>query len=324
MNIAILDDYADLVRTLDCFPRLGGHQVTIWNDHTTDLDDLAGRLRDAEVLILLRERTPIPAALIERLPRLKLITCNGPAPHVDAAACTRSSVLLCCNLHSRLSYATAELTWGLIIAALRQIPQESARLKNGGWQRTVGTGLHGHTLGIFGYGRIGKQIAGYGKAFGMRVLVWAREPARERARAEGHEAAASQQALFEDADVLSLHLRLVPETRAIVTGADLARMKATALFVNTSRAGLVEAGALVSALRAGRPGRAAMDVYEEEPVVNGRQPLLGMNNVTCTPHLGYVERDQLEQYYADQFDMVLAFAGGGPIHVFNPDTHGKH
>lgn len=318
MNIAILDDYADVVRRLACYSKLAGHQVTIWNDHTKDVDVLAGRLQDTEALILLRERTPIPGALIDRLPRLRLITINGPAPHVDVAACTRSGVLLSCNLHARPSYATAELTWGLVLAAVRHIPQEAARLKNGGWQRTVGTGLHGHTLGVFGYGRIGRQVAAYGRAFGMRVLVWAREAARERAGAEGHETAESKAALFEAADVLTVHLRLVPETQGIVTAQDFARMKATALFVNTSRAGLVEEAALIEALRAGRPGRAAMDVYEEEPVANGRQPLLAMNNVLCTPHLGYVERDQLEQYYSDQFDQVLAYARGNPVNVVNP------
>lgn len=320
MNVAILDDYADVVRTLACYPKLAGHDLTIWNDPTNDPGVLSERLKDTEALILLRERTPIPAALIERLPRLGLITCNGPAPHVDAAACTRRGVLLCCNLHSRPSYATAELTWGLIIAALRHIPQEVRRLRDGAWQRTVGTGLHGRTLGVFGYGRIGRQVAGYGNAFGMRVLVWAREPARERARAEGHGTAESKAGLFAQADVLSVHLRLVPETRGIVTAADLARMKPTALFVNTSRSGLVENDVLVAALRAGRPGRAAVDVYEQEPITAAAHPLLAMDNVVCTPHIGYVERDQLEMYYSDQFDMVLAYARGNPVNVINPEA----
>jgi len=318
MNISILDDYADLVRTLPCYARLAGHRVTVWNDHTKDVDALAARLKDEEAIVLLRERTPIPGALVERLPRLKLITINGPAPHVDVAACTRHGVKVSCNLHSRSSYATAELTWGLVIASLRNIPQEVARLKGGAWQGSVGQGLHGHTLGVYGYGRIGRQVCGYGRAFGMRVLVWAREPARERARADGYETAAGKAALFEQADVLSLHLRLVPETRGIVGADDLARMKPTALIVNTSRAGLIAPGALAAALRAGRPGRAALDVYAGEPVLGATDPVIGLPNALCTPHLGYVERDQLELYYADQVEMVLAYAAGNPLHVINP------
>ena len=320
MNIAILDDFADFARGLPGFAKLDGHQVTVWTDHTKDVDALAGRLKDAEALILLRERTPIPAALIERLPRLRLVTINGPCPHVDIAACTRRGVVVSCNLHSRPSYATAELTWGLVLAAARRIPQEAARLKGGGWQSTVGIGLRGRALGVYGYGRIGQQVAGYGKAFGMRVLVWARETALAAARADGCVAVPGKQALFEEADVLSVHLRLVPETRGIITAADLARMKPTGVFVNTSRAGLVEPGALAAALRAGRPGFAAVDVFEDEPLGGDGHPLLKMENAVCTPHLGYVERDQLERYFDDQFEQVLAFARGSPVNVINPEA----
>lgn len=319
MNIAVLDDYAGLVRTLESFSKVAAHDVTIWNDHTRDTDALSGRLRDAEALVLLRERTPITGALVERLPRLKVISQNGPGPHIDVATCTRKGVVVCCNLHSRASYATAELAWGLVIASLRHLPEEIARLKGGGWQRTVGTVMHGLTLGIYGYGRIGKQVAGFGRAFGMEVLAWSRERGRAAARADGYQAAAGGRELFERSDVLSVHYRLTPESRGIITAADLACMKPSALFVNVSRADLVETDALVSALRAGRPGRAAVDVFEEEPVVGGH-PLLEMDNVLCTPHLGYMAREQMELYYSDVFDQVLAFAAGKPVNVVNPEV----
>jgi D-3-phosphoglycerate dehydrogenase len=225
-----------------------------------------------------------------------------------------------CAGKPRPSSATAELTWGLVIAAMRRIPQEMARLKSGGWQGTLGTGLRGRALGVFGYGTIGKQVAGFGKAFGMKVLVWSREKGLSAARADGYDAARSQLALFEEADVVSLHIRLTPETRGIVGASDLARMKPTALLVNTSRAALVEEGALVRALRAGRPGAAAVDVYEQEPLVDPNHPLLNMDNVVCTPHLGYVERDQLDRYFADQFARVHAFERGEPVDAVNPET----
>lgn len=322
MNIAILDDYLGVVPTLSSFAefsKLDRHRVTVWNDHTRDVETLAERLRDADALILLRERTPVTEELLDRLPRLKLITQNGPYPHVDVAACTRRGVLVCSG-KPRPSSATAELTWGLIIAAMRRIPQEMARLKSGGWQGALGMGLRGRALGIFGYGTIGRQVAGFGRAFGMRVLVWSREKGLAAARADGHEVARNQEALFEEADVLSLHVRLVAETRGVVRASDLARMKPPALFVNTSRAALVEEGALVRALRAGRPGAAAVDVYEQEPLVDRGHPLLNMDNVVCTPHLGYVERDQLDRYFADQFARVLAFERGEPADVVNPEA----
>ncbi len=317
MNVAILDDTLCIVRNLACMAKLDGHQVSIWSDHTEDTDVLAERLKDTEALALLRERTPIRAPLIERLPKLRMITLNGPYPHIDVAACTRHGVKVCAG-PPRPSSATAELTWGLILAATRRIPQEMARLKSGQWQGSVGTGLRGRTLGVYGYGRIGRQVAGFGTAFGMRVLVWSRERGLASARADGHAAAPGKRALFEEADVLCMHVRLLPETRGMVTAADLARMKPTALFVNTSRAELVGPGALVNALRAGRPAAAAVDVFEQEPVVDTTLALLNMDNVVCTPHLGYVEHDQLERYFNDQFERVLAFERGSAIDVVNP------
>lgn len=324
MKITILDDYQNVVRTLNAFGKLKGHDVTIFNDHTQDTDELAKRLKDAEALCLIRERTPIRAPLIERLPALKLISQRSVYPHIDVEACTRRGIVLCSDMHpGKPSYGTAELTWGLVIAAMRRIPQETAALKAGRWQSTVGTGLRGRTLGIFGYGRIGGVVAGYGRAFGMKVLVWGRERTLAAARADGYDVAASKQALFEQSDVLSLHLRSTPETRGIVTRDDLARMKATALIVNTSRAALIEPGALVAALQAGRPGMAAVDVYEEEPVLGGSHPLLRMENAVCTPHLGYVDRDGYEAMFTAIFDQVLAYASGKPVNVVNPGALAK-
>ncbi|MBU2053921.1 MAG: D-2-hydroxyacid dehydrogenase family protein [Proteobacteria bacterium] len=321
MNITILDDYQNVVRTLRCFDRLAGHNVTIWNDHATDTETLAARLKDTEALVLIRERTPIRAPLIERLPGLRLISQRSGYPHIDVEACTRHGVIVSSNMHPDLpSYPTAELTWGLILAAMRRIPQEMIAMRAGRWQSTVGLGLRGRTLGIFGYGRIGAVVAGYGTAFGMKVLAWGREASIAKAGADGHAVASSRAALFEESDVLTLHLRLIDATRGIVTASDLARMKPDALIVNTSRAGLIEPGALEAALRAGRPGMAAVDVYDEEPLPGGRHPLLVMDNVVCTPHLGYVERDGYEAHFADIFEQILAYQSGTPINVVNPET----
>jgi D-3-phosphoglycerate dehydrogenase len=321
MNITILDDYHDTVRTLACFSKLAGHNVKIWNDHTKDVGVLARRLKDTEALVLIRERTPIRAPLLARLDKLKLISQSSVYPHIDVEACTRRGVILSSSMHpGRPSYATAELTWGLIIAAMRKIPQQMAALKAGKWQIGVGTGLRGSTLGIYGYGRIGSVIAGYGKAFGMKVLVWARDASLASARADGYNAARSKEAFFEDCDVISLHMRLVEATRGIVTAADLARMKPTALIVNTSRAPLIEPGALVNALRAGRPGMAAIDVYEEEPLLDTSHPLLALDNVVCTPHIGYVERGGYESQFSDIFDQILAYVADKPINVVNPEA----
>ncbi len=322
MNITILDDYQDTIRTLACFRKIAGHSVTIWNDHTKDADVLARRLEDTEALTLLRERTPFRAPLVERLDKLRIISQVSVYPHIDVEACTRRGVLVSSYMApGRPSYPTAELTWGLIIAALRRIPQEMAALRAGKWQAfPIGTGLRGKTLGIYGYGRIGAVVAGYGRAFGMNVLAWGREASFTKAREDGHAVAPSKDALFAESDVLSLHLRLIDATRGIVTAADLARMKPTALLVNTSRAGLIEPGALEAALRAGRPGMAAVDVYEEEPVLGARHPLLAMDNVVCVPHLGYVERDGLENMFSTIFDQILAYASGQPINVVNPEV----
>jgi len=324
MNITILDDYQNAVRTLNAFKKLAGHNVTIWNDHTKDVDVLAERLKDTDALVLIRERTPIRAPLIERLPKLQLISQRSVYPHIDVEACTKHGVLLCSDMHpGRPSYATAELTWGLVIAAMRRIPQEMAALKAGRWQSTVGLGLRGRTLGIYGYGRIGGAVAGYGKAFGMNVIVWGREGSLARARADGHACAGSRESFFAEADVLSLHLRFNDATRGIVTAADLARMKPTALLVNTSRAGLVAPGALAEAVKRGRPGMAAVDVYEEEPVLNAEHPLLHLDNVVCTPHIGYVERDGYESQFTSSFDQVLAYAAGKPVNMINPEALGN-
>jgi D-3-phosphoglycerate dehydrogenase len=285
MKISILDDYHDTLRTLQVFNKLAGHDVTVWNDHVQDTDALAKRLADTDALVLIRERTKIRKPLLERLPRLKLISQRSVYPHIDVADCTRLGIVVSSSQHpGSPSYATAELAFGLIIAAMRDLPRQIASLKAGKWQAGVGRTLRGKTLGVFSYGRIGAAVAGYGKAFGMKVIAWGREPSRERARADGFAAAVSKEAFFEECDVVSLHMRLVEATRGIVTARELARMKPDALLVNTSRAPLVEPGALVSALRAGRPGMAAVDVYEEEPLTDARDPLLNLPNALCTPH----------------------------------------
>jgi D-3-phosphoglycerate dehydrogenase len=321
VNISILDDYFDTVRTLPCFRKLDRHNVRIWNDHVQDVEALAGRLQDSEALVLIRERTQIRAPLIKRLDKLRLISQRSVYPHIDIDACTRHGVIVSSSQHPGTpSYAAAELTWGLVLAAMRQIPQQMAALKAGTWQIGVGSTLRGKTLGIYGYGRIGSVVAGYGRAFGMKVLVWAREDSLSRVQADGYAIAGSKDALFEQSDVLTLHLRLVDGTRGIVTAQDLARMKPTALLVNTSRAGLVEPGALVHALKAGRPGMAAIDVFEEEPVLDPGFPLFALESSVFTPHIGYVTRDEYETQFADIFDQIIAYAAGKPINVVNPEV----
>jgi D-3-phosphoglycerate dehydrogenase len=321
MKITILDDYHDTVRTLKCFRMLDGHEVMVWNDHVQDTDVLAERLKDTEALVLIRERTEIRAPLIKRLDRLRLISQRSVYPHIDIAACTERGILVSSNQHPDTpSYATAELTWALILAAMRQIPQQIASLRAGRWQMGVGDSLRGKTLGIYGWGRIGGAVAGYAKAFGMNVLVWARDASRERAARDGWTVASSKAAFFADCDIISLHMRLVPATRGIVSAPDLARMKPSALIVNTSRAGLIERDALVNALRAGRPGMAATDVFDEEPLTDVKHPLLTMDNVIATPHIGYVTRDGYEQSFTDIFEQILAFERGTPIHVVNPEA----
>lgn len=321
MKVTILDDWFDTLRTLDCFRKLAAHEVTVWNDHVEDIGVLAERLKDTEALVLIRERTVIREPLIARLPKLRLISQRSVYPHIDVEPCTRRGIVISSDQHPDApSYAAAELTWALILASMRQIPQQVASLRAGHWQMGVGQTLRGKTLGIYGYGRIGAAVAGYGQAFGMRVLVWAREASRQRAAADGFEIAASKQSFFEQCDVVSLHMRLVDATRSIVTAADLARMKPGALFVNTSRAGLVEPDALVAALRAGSPAAAAVDVYEQEPLADTSHPLLNLPNVVCTPHIGFVTREEYEVQFADIFDQVLAFESGNPINVVNPQA----
>ncbi|HUH69925.1 MAG TPA: D-2-hydroxyacid dehydrogenase family protein [Mycobacterium sp.] len=319
MKIAILDDWFDTVRGLACFGKLAGHDVTVFHDHTDDEDELASRLADAEALVLIRERTAMGGSLLARLPKLKLISQRSVYPHIDIQACNRQGVIVSSSQHEGTpSYAAAELTFGLILAAQRQIPQQVASLKAGRWQMGVGRTLRGRTLGIFGYGRIGTAVGGYARAFGMPVKVWAREASRARAAADGYELAASKAELFATSDVLTLHMRLVPATRRIVTTADLALMQPDALIVNTSRAGLIEPGALVAALKAGRPGAAAVDVFETEPLRDVADPLLALPNVIATPHIGYVTVEEWELQFADIFDQILAYAAGAAINVVNP------
>jgi D-3-phosphoglycerate dehydrogenase len=286
-----------------------------------DVEVLARRLQDTEALVLIRERTEIRAPLLERLGKLRLISQRSVHPHIDVDACTRLGVIVSSSQHAGTpSYAAAELTWALVLAAMRQVPQQMSALKAGKWQIGVGNTLRGKTLGIYGYGRIGSVVAGYGRAFGMEVLVWAREASLKRARDDGHAVASGKAAFFSGCDVISLHMRLVEGTRGIVTAQDLARMKPTALLVNTSRAGLVAPGALVAALGRGRPGMAAVDVYEQEPVLDTGHPLLAMDNVVCTPHIGYVTRDEYEVQFSDIFEQIVAYAAGKPINVVNPEV----
>ena len=324
MKVTILDDYHDTLRTLPCFAKLNGHDVTIWNDHLQDVDGLVDRLEETEALVLIRERTNIRTPLLERLPKLRLISQRSVYPHIDINTCTRLGIIVSSNQHADTpSHATAELTWGLVLTALREIPQQMASLKAGNWQTNVGRSVRGKTLGIYGWGRIGKVVASYGDTFGMNVLVWASEAGRERARTDGRITAVSKGAFFERCDVLSLHMRLYDSTRAIITAADLACMKPTSLLVNTSRAPLIESRALEAALLAGRPGMAAVDVYEEEPITKDGHPLLRMPNVICTPHIGYVTREEYELQFTDIFDQVKAYAVGNPINVVNPDVLAK-
>ncbi|MEA2563899.1 MAG: D-3-phosphoglycerate dehydrogenase / 2-oxoglutarate reductase [Acidobacteriota bacterium] len=314
MNVIIPDDYQDALRGLACFAKLAGHSVTVFTDTVKEVDALAERFQEADALVLIRERTRIGEALLERLPRLKLISQTGKGTaHIDLAACARRGVVVTAGTGS--PYAPAELTWALVLAASRHVPYEVARLRAGHWQSTMGTGLRGRTLGIWGYGKIGTLVAGYGQAFGMDVRVWGREGSLSRAHADGYALAAGREELFERSDVLSLHLKLSAETRGIVTGADLARMRPDALLVNTSRAELIAPGALEAGLRAGRPDFAAVDVYEEEPVLGAAHPLLALDNAVCTPHLGYVEKDSYESYFGQAFDQVVAFAEGRPVNA---------
>jgi len=320
MKIAVLDDYQNVFRKLSCHAKLKGHDVAIHHDSVKEPGKLAERLDGAEAVILLQQRTPFPKAAAEKVRTLKLISQTGRnANHIDLAACTEKGILVC-GSGAGLPNHTAELTWGLIFAALRHIPEEVQRFRAGQWQTTLGTTVVGKTLGVYAYGRIGSIVARVGKAFEMRVVCWGREGSTAKARADGFEVAASREAFFETADIVSLHIPLNKETRGIVKYADLARMKPTALIVNTSRGPIIEAEPLVKALKEGRPGFGAFDVFDDEPVLGGNHPLLKMDNVICTPHLGYVDRDTYEKYYGAAVDAILAYAAGKPVNVMNPDV----
>lgn len=322
MKVAILDDYTDTARTTPAFAKLAGHEVSVYTDRAPSLETLAERLKDAEALILIRERMQVGEALLSRLPKLKMISHQSWHPNVDVDACTRRGVVFCDGRGTNRKYfasmsSTAELTWALILAAMRGLPREIAALKAGVWQVSAGRTVAGKTLGIFGYGRTGRRVGLIGRAFGMDVLVWGREGSKARATEDGLRIATGKAELFETSDVLCVEVQLLPETHGIVTAEDLGRMKPDALFVNTARAPLVEPGALAAALKAGRPGFAAVDVFEQEPVVGGEHPLLHMDNVICTPHLGYASQDQLRETFDLLIDQVVAFAEGKPIGVVN-------
>ncbi|CAN7648182.1 MAG: 3-phosphoglycerate dehydrogenase [Variovorax paradoxus] len=330
MNIVILDDYQDAVRKLECAAKLEPYAAKVYTNTVKGLGQLSVRLRDADILVLIRERTHLNRALIEKLPRLKLIAQTGRVgPHIDVAACTERGVAVAEGVGSPV--APAELTWALIMAATRRLPQYIGNLKHGAWQQSgmktasmppnfgLGTVLRERTMGIFGYGRIGQIVSTYARAFGMRVLVWGRAGSCERALADGHQIAASQEELFANSDVLSLHLRLNEETRGIVKLDDLARMKPTSLLVNTSRAELIEPDALLAGLNRGRPGMAAVDVFESEPILQGHA-LLRLENCICTPHIGYVELQSYEMYFNAAFDNVLNYIRGTPTNIVNPGS----
>jgi D-3-phosphoglycerate dehydrogenase / 2-oxoglutarate reductase len=328
MNIVILDDYQDAVRKLSCAAKLDAYPAKVYTNTVKGIGQLSVRLKDADVIVLIRERTQLNRQVIEKLPKLKLIVQTGRVGnHVDVAACTERGIAVAEGIGSPT--APAELTWALVMAAMRRIPHYVAHLKHGAWQQAglksasvptnfgIGSILKGKTLGIWSYGKIGQIVAGYGRAFGMRVVVWGRDASRERAQADGFEIATSKADFFEQSDVLSLHLRLNEETRAIVTSEDLSRMKPTALLVNTSRAELVEPEALIAALNRGRPGLAAVDVFESEPILQGHA-LLRLENCICTPHIGYVEQDSYEMYFGAAFDNVVNFIKGTPTNIVNP------
>jgi D-3-phosphoglycerate dehydrogenase / 2-oxoglutarate reductase len=323
MKIAVLDDYQDAFCTLQCYTKLAGHEVVAYNDTEKDAARLAERLKEAEVVVLTQQRSRFPRAVIERLPKLKLISQTGHnAGHIDVNVCTEHGIVVSAG-GSGNPHPTAELTWGLILAALRHIPYEVERLKEGRWQSTLGATVQGKRLGIYAFGRIGSLVAAVGRAFGARVLCWGREVSTGRAKEAGYEVATSREEFFAASDIVSLHIPLNKDTRGIVTRADLARMKPTALIVNTSRAPLIAEGALVEALKAGRPGFAAVDVFEDEPVVGADHPLLHMDNAVCTPHLGYVSNETYESYYGVVIDQILAYAAGDPINVVNAEAIGK-
>lgn len=320
MKVHILDDWFDTLRGLPCFGLLDGHDVTVWTDHA-DEAVLVERLKEAEALVLFRERTAITRSLLERLPNLRLISMRGVYPHVDVQACTDHGVLFCSNTSATgANYAAAELTFALMLASARQLPQQMASAKAGGWQMGVGKTLRGRTLGLYGYGRIGRAVADYARAFGMQVVWWGSEAGRARAAQDGETVAASRAAFFSGCDFVSLHLRLTPDSRGLITAQDLGQMQPGATLINTSRAGLIAPGALLQALEAGRPGCAAIDVFDTEPLTDPGDPLLSHPNLIATPHIGFVTEDEFDSQFADAFEQVNAFAAGQPLHAANPEA----
>ena len=328
MNIVILDDYQDAVRKLQCAAKLDAYQAKVYTNTVKGIGQLSVRLKDADVIILNRDRTHLNRALIEKLPRLKFISQTGhTGVHIDVQACTERGISVAESTGS--PFAPAELTWALVMAATRRLPQYMSNLKHGVWQQSglrlgsmppnfaLGTLLLGKTLGIWGYGKIGQLVAGYGKAFGMHVTVWGSQSSRDKAVADGYACANSREEFFSQCDVLSLHLRLSDKTKGIVTAADLALMKNTSLLVNTARAELIEPEALISSLNRGRPGLAAIDVFESEPILQGHA-LLRLENCICTPHIGYVEQNSYEMYYGGAFENVINFIKGTPTNIINP------
>ena len=321
MKVHILDDWFDTLRGLPCYEKLAGHDVTVWTDHEPDPLRLSDRIREAEALVLFRERTKIGADLLDRVPNLKLISQRSVYPHIDVDACTANDVLLCSNMHSDTpSYAAAEMTLGLILASFRQIPQQATSLKSGHWQSGVGRSLRGRTLGLYGYGRIAGAVATYAKALGLKVQWWSSEAGRARATADGETVAASRHDFFATSDIVSVHVRLKPETRGIITADDLAAMQPRALFVNTSRSGLVAQGALEAEIAKGHL-HAAVDVFDTEPLRDTAHPLLTHPNVLATPHIGYVTEDEFDLQFSDIFDQIVAYSNGAPINMINPSVY---
>ena len=322
MKVHILDDWFNTLRGLPCFDLLAGHDVTVWTDHQPDEAILADRLQDADCVVLFRERTKVTRGLLERLPNLRLISQRGAYPHVDVAACTDQGVLLCSNKGADgANHAAAELTFALILAAMRQLPQQMASVKAGNWQMGVGRSLRGRRLGLYGYGRIGRVVADYARAFGMEVVWWSSEAGRARAEADGETVAESRAAFFGSCDVVSLHLRLTSETRGSVTADDLGAMPPRSVLVNTSRAGLIAEGALLQALNAGHLSAAAVDVFDFEPLTDPNDPLLSHPRLIATPHIGFVTEDEFDKQFADIFEQVNAYAAGAPIHMINPSVY---
>lgn len=327
MKISILDDYFDTLKTLPCFSKLASHDVTVWNDKITDTNLLVDRLKDTDALILFRERTKITAELLGQLPNLKLISQRSVYPHVDVNACSKNNILFCSNMHSGTpSFATVEHVWALILASVRHIPQQMQSLQNGTWQMGVGKTLQGKTLGLYGYGRIAKGVEHIAQAFGMKNIWWASDAGRERLMQDKKNIAESREHFFGASDVISIHVRMKPETIGIITAKDFADMHEGALFVNTSRAGLIESEALLNGLNAGRPSFAAIDVFDEEPTQKN-DALTCHPNVVATPHIGFVTEDEFEIQFADIFDQIIAYDNGKPIHMINPQVwneNGNH